>query len=97
MTQEMLQRNEELEMQPQMNKKKKKSCKVEVKVNDNGSENCTQKIRLVSSTCLSVMQDESAGKMEKKCEKGIIWELTAVFRPGSDPREKVKSGEDRCI
>lgn len=41
------------------------------------ADNCTRKIRLVSSTCLSVMQDESGeknGKSERK--KG----MKALFR-----------------
>lgn len=48
--------------------KEKKSCEVEVKVNDNGRDNCKGKIRLASSTHLSVMQDESARKTEKVTE-----------------------------
>lgn len=50
--------------------KEKESCEVEVevKVNDNGRDNCKGKIRLVSSTHLSVMQDESDRKIEKVTE-----------------------------
>lgn len=48
-----------------------KDRKVQVKVNDNGRDNCKGKIRLVSSTCLSVMQDESDGKIEKVTEEKV--------------------------
>jgi len=66
---------------------------VKFKVDDNGRDNCERKIRLVSSKCLSIMQDESIGEMVKvkvERDEGI------VFRPKRESKIR-KSGEDRCI